>query len=669
MGNCLANSHSLYLRQHADNKVHWQNWGEAALREAEKRQVPLLVSIGYSACHWCHVMARESFSHVYIAELMNHHFVCVKVDKEAQGHLDRLYREALQTLHIPVGWPLNVFCLPKGQPFFGGTYFPPQDNGSGIIAWPQLLLRVAEVFKKEYKHLEENAQYILQSLERSNQLAIDQVPQTLSFQQAADAVCQKHDDRHGGFGEAPKFPQSRVLGYLLNFRARAEASRLTQRVDTVLNTTLLQLARYLSDPINGGFYRYAVDRAWQRPHFEKMLVDNAALALVFTQASLLYDNPWFAHTARSTLDWLLENMKETRGGFAISLSAESSGEEGAFYQFKAQEIESLLPKEAAVDFCQAYGIDKCSNSHLRCHYEDFAQHLSLAESRLKVKAWQQKREMPTKDRGQSTWQNALVLQALSFGALHLGQSRYLSEGQKLAEHLLTHHFQNKETHEGLYRLYCPLRGPSGEGQLQDYTQLALGLISFAALADLIAPSKRANCLRAAQALIDGVERNFAGKKVGFFTTQKGVSPLPARKKIWVDDLDSCPHAQFLDSIDALNALGLHSGESPLWASYKAVASQQVFAFASSFSSLLKRGGQVLLAGRNAHELRALSELPRCFIALNCLLKIEGKLPAAYQVCAQGTCQSQENLAQVQKRLAHLAKSSALPKPSDEPTLP
>ena len=263
MPNKLVNEKSLYLRQHANNPVDWYPWGEEALAKAKAEDKPLLISIGYSSCHWCHVMEHESFEDEYIAGLMNEHFVCIKVDREERPDIDQIYMEAVQMIAQHGGWPLNVFCLPDGRPFFGGTYFPPEDRGNGMVPWPQILIRVIDFYKKNRGQLEENADTIIKNLLASN-IPIGESGEVIdktTLEQAAVEFARRHDDQFGGFGQAPKFPPSMALNFLLQGResiaesAEKEPGKIQEyeRIDEVIETTLKAMAHGgLFDQIGGG---------------------------------------------------------------------------------------------------------------------------------------------------------------------------------------------------------------------------------------------------------------------------------------------------------------------------------------------------------------------------------------------------------------------------------
>ena len=252
MPNNLVNEKSLYLQQHANNPVNWYPWSEEAFKKAQAEDKPLLISIGYSSCHWCHVMEHESFEDEYISGLMNEHFVCIKVDREERPDVDQIYMEAVQMIAQHGGWPLNVFCLPDGKPFFGGTYFPPEDRGNGMVPWPQVLIRVIDFYKKNRDQLEENADSIIKNLLASNTPSTEAtgIVDAVTLQQAALAFAKRHDDEFGGFGQAPKFPPSTTLDFLIQARnqpvetggSASPSQSDAARIDEVINTTLTAMA-------------------------------------------------------------------------------------------------------------------------------------------------------------------------------------------------------------------------------------------------------------------------------------------------------------------------------------------------------------------------------------------------------------------------------------------
>jgi len=355
--NELQTALSPYLLQHADNPVHWQEWTRDSLELARRSQRPILLSIGYSACHWCHVMAHESFEDEHIAELMNAHFVNIKVDREERPDLDRIYQLAHQLLTgSGGGWPLTVFLDPDTQaPFFAGTYVPPQRR-HGLISFPELLERIHEIWTTRRDEL--RAQHL--QVQEALQAIAQPGPGEGSPAQAADALlgqlAASFDTEHGGFGTAPKFPQAPLL---MALEALLEHDEQAERM---LADTLDSMARYgLFDHLGGGFFRYATDAAWEIPHFEKMLSDNGLLLGLFARAAERWHQPRFRAVVERTVSWLSDTMQLENGAFAASLDADSEGGEGAFYLWTPQQVQATLPPDQAALVCARYGLDGPAN--------------------------------------------------------------------------------------------------------------------------------------------------------------------------------------------------------------------------------------------------------------------------------------------------------------------
>jgi len=351
-GNMLGAETSPYLLQHQDNPVHWRPWGPEALAEAQAENKPILLSIGYAACHWCHVMAHESFENEDIAALMNAHFVNIKVDREERPDIDDIYMTALHLLGEQGGWPLTMFLTPKGEPFWGGTYFPPKPR-YGRPGFPTILQRIAEIFEREPDKIEENRRQIVAALQSHADAAFpgDLTPEILD--QCAERALSNIDRNHGGFGGAPKFPQTGMLELL--WRAY-ERSGNTQYKDAVETSLLMMCQGGIYDHLGGGFARYAVDARWLVPHFEKMLYDNAQLMQLMAMVWRRTGDPLLAARIGETADWVLREMIAEGGGFAASLDADSEGEEGKFYVWREEEIDEQLPAEDAALFKAAYNV-------------------------------------------------------------------------------------------------------------------------------------------------------------------------------------------------------------------------------------------------------------------------------------------------------------------------
>ena len=362
MSNRLSSEISPYLLQHADNPVDWYPWSAEALERAREEDKPIFLSIGYSACHWCHVMAHESFQSGPIARLLNEHFIPIKVDREERPELDQLYMEAVQMMTGSGGWPLSVFLTPSLQPFFGGTYWPPQSRG-GMPGFDQVLRAVADAWKNRRDQALEHAEKLTQLLrdvrlggESAGPSAAEPGPELL---RNADAVLARSFDPHcGGFGTAPKFPHPLDLRLLLRSWRRTGQGPLLSMVTTTLDR---MAAGGIYDHLGGGFHRYSTDARWLVPHFEKMLYDNALLAVAYLEAWQATHNGQYAQVVRETLDYLLREMTAPEGGFYSTEDADSEGEEGKFYLWRPAEVAAVLGPQAAHAFCHVYDVSEPGN--------------------------------------------------------------------------------------------------------------------------------------------------------------------------------------------------------------------------------------------------------------------------------------------------------------------
>lgn len=365
MPNALINESSPYLLQHAHNPVNWYPWSEEALQQAIAEDKPILVSIGYAACHWCHVMERESFEDEATAAIMNEHFINIKIDREERPDLDHLYMDAVQAMAGSGGWPLNVFLTPDKKPFYGGTYFPPKAV-MNRPSWKDVLNAVGDAFKNQRTEIEEQANGLTQHLFQSNSFGINHTGQPVNIADidtACENLLRQADKQWGGFGAAPKFPQTFSIQYLLRYYT-FEKERNPLLADEALQQALLSLNKMMEggiyDQVGGGFARYSTDAEWLAPHFEKMLYDNALLVTTLSEAYALTRNEYYKKTIEHTLAFVERELLDTSNGFYAALDADSEGEEGKYYVWTLAEIEALLGADAGV-YCDYYNISGSGN--------------------------------------------------------------------------------------------------------------------------------------------------------------------------------------------------------------------------------------------------------------------------------------------------------------------
>ena len=565
MPNRLSEENSLYLQQHASNPVEWYPWGEEALKAAETSGKPLLVSIGYSACHWCHVMAHESFEDEYIAGIMNKHFICVKVDREERPDLDQIYMEAVQMIQQQGGWPLNVFCLPDGRPFFGGTYFPPEDRGQGLIPWPQICMRIADFYKRSKGELIENAESIQKNILAGTQAAStggassDWNPECLL--EAAQGICGNHDDQYGGFGEAPKFPPAMSLNFLRALRPSVE-SDLAARIDEVSHITLRAMAHGgLFDQFGGGFARYSVDAHWLIPHFEKMLYDNALLIDAYTRAWLDTKDPLYAAVVEETIGWLDREMSAPSGSFYAALDADSEGEEGRYYVWTPEQVDSVLGPSLARELRAAYNITKEGNfeqgkSNPALVEADFVVRVKLADARRQLRECREaERVSPGKDTKISTAWNGMMIRALADAGFYFDRPEWTQRARKAIDFLWSELVT--ETPEGiqLKAVYYERGGAKVDAFLHDYALLAEACLAVASKIDWIEPGTSATYQARAQVCVDQAMRYFTDEhSIGYYFTAEGAETPVARRKEWFDNATPSGNSVMLHALSGLHAL-------------------------------------------------------------------------------------------------------------------
>ena len=540
MANRLAEESSLYLRQHAENPVDWRPWGPEAFERARAEDKPVLVSVGYSSCHWCHVMAHESFENDYIARLMNKHFVCVKVDREERPDVDRVYMEAAQMINRHGGWPLNVFCLPDGRPFYAGTYFPPEDNGRGLIPWPQLLMRVSEYFHSRRGELEENAGNIVANLRHLSETVqsdgADWSPRDLL--EAARRICESRDPDHGGFGGAPKFPPTMVLQFLLALRqTRAcgnEFPGLADAIDECARQTLERMARGgLFDQVGGGFCRYCVDAAWTIPHFEKMLYDNALLVETFAEGWSRYRDPLLERVVAETIAWMEREMRLPSGLFAASVDADSPEGEGRYYCWTPARLQEILGSEEAERFAEAYRVtpegnfeDGLSYPQMDCSIEERD---ALAEARELLRRAREDRPAPARDDKELTFWNALAARSLLRAGTVFGRPEWTERGAEVIDRLW-----DRSWPDGKLPVHAGEGSP--EGFLDDYATLGHACLVAAGRGERFPEDRRATFLERARKLAGTIRERFSNDdgSAYHFTAADAESPV-LRQVEWYDN--------------------------------------------------------------------------------------------------------------------------------------
>ncbi|HYB28092.1 MAG TPA: thioredoxin domain-containing protein [Solirubrobacteraceae bacterium] len=530
MANRLAAESSPYLRQHKDNPVDWYPWGEEALRRARDEDRPLLVSIGYSACHWCHVMAHESFEDPAIAAIMNERFVCAKVDREERPDVDAICMEACQAMTGQGGWPLNAFLTPEGVPFYAGTYFPPEPR-HGLPSWRMVLDGVAEAWANRREEIREQGGRIVQALSASQRIEPSAEPiRDELLRQAVDSLRASYDQVNGGFGGAPKFPPASVIEFLL---ARGER-------EMSLGTLAAMARGGIYDQVGGGFARYSVDATWTVPHFEKMLYDNALLARAYLHGWQVSGEERFQRVCRETLDWALREMRGPEGGFCSALDADSEGVEGKFYVWTEAEIRDALGSDALADAALDYFRPRRFEHGLILEARGPEPPPEvLAEIKARLLSVRSGRARPGLDDKRLTSWNALMIAALAEAGAVLDRSEYLDAAARCASFVLS---ELRDADGRLLRTW-----KDGRGRIPAYLEDHAFLLE--ALVGCYEASGEPRWFAEAVGLADTMIERFSDPgRGGFFTTASDHESLAARRK----DLEDTP----IPSGNSAAALGL-----------------------------------------------------------------------------------------------------------------
>jgi uncharacterized protein YyaL (SSP411 family) len=602
--NRLANETSPYLLQHSRNPVDWYPWGPEALARARDEDKPIFLSIGYAACHWCHVMERESFENERIAEFLNQHFVAIKVDREERPDIDDIYMAATVAISGSGGWPMSVFLAPDQRPFFAGTYYPPNDRWGrpGFLA---LLTRIAELWRSERESLLGQAKELTEHIRKNSAGSRVGSVQKEHLERAVADFSASFDERWGGFGTAPKFPPHQGLRLLLRaFRDSGDA-----KIEKMITTTLDGMKNGgIYDHVAGGFARYSTDERWLVPHFEKMLYDNAQLALVYLEAFQVTANPEYRRVAAETLDYVLREMQDSAGGYYSATDADSEGDEGKFFVFLPEEIDDILGKDEAEAFCLYYDITVGGNwegknvLNTPSSLERVASELGkdpvtlaaeLQRSREKVYAARKERVPPLlDDKILAAW-NGLMIEAMAEGHRVLQEERYRDSAERAARFVVE---KLARPDGGLYRT---ARGGKAHiaAFLEDYAYVSDALIT------LYEATGERRWLDDARRLAARIVSDFSADDAGFFQTASDHETLISRSREGHDG--ALPNANAV-AARALARLGYHLDDRTLLeraeaalASFGAFVARAPRAFASALLTarwLFERPTELVLVG-------------------------------------------------------------------------
>ncbi len=541
--NRLIHEKSPYLLQHAHNPVEWHPWGKDAFNEARARDKPVLLSVGYSTCHWCHVMAHESFENKDIAQMINDHFVAIKVDREERPDVDHIYMTAVTAMTGRGGWPLTVFLTPKGEPFYGGTYFSPYTQGANV-GFIDLLDSVTKAWDTDRENILSSSRLITESLQKqARRKASGEVLDETLCDKAYRQLKEQFDAINGGFGGAPKFPMGHNLSFLLRVYKRCGEK---EALDMAEKTLTAMLRGGIWDHLGGGFHRYSTDQGWHVPHFEKMLYDQALLSRAYLEAYQVTGRAVYARAAREILDYVLREVTDPEGGFYCAQDADSPesvgghSKEGAFYIFSRSEIVETLGADAAEVFNYCYAVSPEGNASFDPHAEfkgknilylahgteDAAKkfhkqvhgiELLLSQARAKLLARRDQRPRPHLDDKVLTDWNGLMMASMCFGSRVLGKQKYRQAGAKAADFILTHLMANGRL------LHRWRKGEAGiPATLEDYAFFIYGLL------DVYEAAFEEKYLDMAKTLADGMIDLFADKEGGFYMTSSDAEGLIMR---------------------------------------------------------------------------------------------------------------------------------------------
>ncbi|GAB4345596.1 MAG: thioredoxin domain-containing protein [Flammeovirgaceae bacterium] len=608
--NRLIHSSSPYLLQHAHNPVDWFAWGEEALQKAKSENKPILVSIGYAACHWCHVMERESFENEQIAEEMNQHFVCIKVDREERPDIDQIYMDAIQMMGQQGGWPLNVFLTPDAQPFYGGTYFPPQK-------WINLLQRISQAYREHQEEILISAENFTHLLNKSEieryQLITNNLHLSVeAFEKMFQTIVSKFDTTHGGMKRAPKFPMPCIYQFLLRYYHLSNS-------DLALKQILLTLDKMamggIYDQIGGGFARYSVDGLWFAPHFEKMLYDNAQLLSLYSEAFKITKNTYYQEIINETVCFLRSELRDKEGGFYSALDADSEGVEGKYYTWKYEELKNLLEDDDLDLFSDFYNVRKEGNwehgyniLHKSLTDKAFAKEKNISEHQLNItiNRWKSKllearsrRVKPSlDDKILASW-NGLILKGLCDSFMATNEQNFyqlayecilfLENKMLRADGSVWHTFKNNKS--------------SLLGFLEDYATVIQGFIAFYQI------SFEEKWLFASKKLMEYCLQHFFDyEEEMFFFTDSSAENLIARKKELFDNVIPASNSIMAQNLHLLGTMldipnYKHIAQKMLArvSSMLEVEVQYLSNWACLYADMLKELTEVVIVGENSTD--------------------------------------------------------------------
>ncbi len=670
-GNHLADQASLYLRQHAHNPLDWYPWGEEALARARREDKPIFLSIGYSSCHWCHVMEAEVFEHDDVAQYMNDHFICIKVDREERPDLDTVYMSAVQAMTGRGGWPMSVFLTPDLKPFYGGTYFP-------RAQFLDLTRKIVDVYSNQRDNIEQQAAQLAEHIESQPATLLggdSNLTQEL-ITVAVDNARDIYDPHHAGFSQGQKFPTPIKWRFLLHQWRRHPDPELRDMLTATLEA---MQGGGIHDLIGGGFHRYTVDVEWTVPHFEKMLYDNGQLAGLFLEAGVAFARPDFSATGADVLDFLLRDMRGDTGAFYASFDADSGGEEGTYYIWSRDEILAEAGPEDGPALAAILGVGQKGNfehsgksvltyradaQKIQDQYglDPVAATALFTKHRRQLRQVRDQRTQPGLDTKVVTAWNALVISSLAEGYAVTGRQKYLDGAVKATDTLLAKHLRQDGS---LWRTSDHGR-PSGEGILDDYALLASALLDVYQVSD--DPEIQARYLGKARELLDFARSEFHRAEGGYFMSRDQVTSPLGRPVDTFDNVTPSGQAAMYQALIALAAITGETGyldeardDLARWTGLIRRAGIETAWMCDAVSKIIEPYYDVVIAGDQTDEaatsLRAavLTRLPVNAVLTTVPAKgpsdklqklapaLEGKKAVAGQatayVCEFGTCQA------------------------------